>query len=385
MAHGDVKHKRQRSSYRSTPINWDAKDRQASYEKYLRITEHGSVWSYMQGMSGDALIDAKQAMTTIKRRGEYDWRKVMSKLTEAQRSEINKRIQGRQDEIDAEVKDRTEKRRAQLVAKSAEQSAEFHKNADLTAGMLRSDVHQAVTYRDRYGLDDGDWLDNPVAAYSGRGWAAEERIVGAAGVKLQVTLSLDVSNSMWHNGIAQDAIRTFIELGLALNRLAEENEGSVFARSFLFAMHDDGKHSECLQGNAWGYHLPEEMRIGEFEMLRKHVKSTFVPHFAGDDTYISPLFFAIQTWEMEHSDPGAVRLDLVITDGVLEHPRDITSASRLQEQRDGSLQTVLLNFLPEEEWKDGKLPIRCTQYHIDKDNVGGTLRNLISEFVSVYV
>ena len=384
MAYGDVKRKRQRTSgYRSAPVNWNAQDRQASYQQYLKCTQDGDVWGYFVGMSGDALMGVQSTMSAIKRRGAYDWQRVMESITPAQRSELEKRIADRQKEINAQIKDRSEKRKAARIAKVADQSAAYKQHADLTAGMLRSDVHQAIAYKEKYGLDDGDWLDDAVAAYSGKGWAGQE-VAHAIGVKLQITLSLDVSNSMWHNGIASDAVKSFIELGLALKQLQAECVGSVYTQAFLFAKDENGKVAERLRDNGWGYDLPEELRIGEFEQMRD-AGTSMVPHYAGDDTWISPLFFALQTWEMECSDPGAVRLDLVITDGVLEHPRDISAASKLQEQRDGALQTVLLNFLPESDWQDSLLPNRCVQYHVDSETVGGTLRNLIGEFVSVYV
>jgi hypothetical protein len=89
----------------------------------------------------------------------------------------------------------------------------------------------------------------------------------------------------------------------------------------------------------------------------------------------------IEKWEKEESDPGAVRLDIVLTDAVFEHKKDIRESDVIQERRDGQLQTVFLNFMPEKEWLNSTLPKRCFMIKVDKDNVAGILRNVLSEFV----
>jgi len=104
--------------------------------------------------------------------------------------------------------------------------------------------------------------------------------------------------------------------------------------------------------------------------------------FTGEDTWISPLFEEIEKWENRYSDPGAARLDIIITDAVLEHEKDIREASRIQEHRNGNLQTVLLNFLPMDDWGDGSIPKRCTQYSANAENIGGMLRQIVQDFIS---
>jgi hypothetical protein len=107
--------------------------------------------------------------------------------------------------------------------------------------------------------------------------------------------------------------------------------------------------------------------------------------FDGTDTWVSPLFEVIERWENEHSDLGAMRLDIIITDAVLEHPKDIRDADVVQQRRNGSLQSVFLNFMPEEDWLNSTLPRHCFQIGVNADNVSGILRNILSEFLAVNV
>lgn len=276
---------------------------------------------------------------------------------------------------------RMESAEAIRIAKLEEQTLAFRKASQLTAGMIGSDFHQAFALKEAYGRDDGDWLDDPVAAYCGGSGFGEE-IKVQAGIKLQVTVSLDMSNSMWNNVIANDAIRAFIEIGLALEDIQTQYPGSMHTAAFTFASGEQGKRSYRI-GRQHRSSTPVELQLGSFEDMRRNL--SWMPSDAGQDTWIAPLFDQIQKWEVTESDTDCVRLDIVLTDAVLEHPTDIKRASEIQERRDGALQTVFLNFLNEEEWIDSRLPMRCVQYPADANNVGGLLRQILSEFVSVYI
>jgi hypothetical protein len=384
-AKGDVKHVRSRGSYGGGGTwNPDPEYRAASKRWYDGAK--GDAYGYLSGLDDGNLVNAFQAMTRIDRYGDYDWYRLERKMSDSQRKElrdrINESVQKQNKEREArnkEWRERFDKERAEREAarlkKLEEETAEYRSSADLVAGMLQSDFSETFALKEVYGRDEGDWLDDPVAAYiSGRGFGEEIR--EPAGIKLQVTLSLDVSNSMWNNRIAGSAVKAFIELGLALESLSIDNAGSLFTESFMFAASEDGK-------NSFRIRQATTERLGKYESVLDLANRQ--PYYAGEDTWITPLFNTIEDWENAESDPGCVRLDLIITDGVLEHPTDIRAASEIQERRDGALQTVLLNLLPEEEWRDSRLPRRCVQYPIDTDNIAGMLRTLLAQFVSVYV
>jgi hypothetical protein len=342
----------------------------------------GDPFGTLQGKGDFELVSMHAAMTGVKRNGRSDWSRILDQLTPEQQEILQQHVQDAKERQEKEYNDRVEKRKADQLKAIEDGTVAYRKAARHTAGVLQSDVHEAITWHERTGLDDGDWVDDPVAAcISGRAWAGEE-VAKATGVKLQITLSLDMSNSMWHNGIMEQAMQAYTTLGLALEQLAAANQGSVFTEQFLFALHEGGKYAATLKAEGYSS-VAAEHNMGKFERTR--TAGDYPPSDAGDDTWVAPLFAAIEKWEQQHSDQNAVRLDLVITDGVLEHKVDIKDASMLQERRDGSLQAVFLNFLPEAEWRESLLPRRCVQYPVQGDNVNGLLRTLVQQFASVQV
>lgn len=273
-----------------------------------------------------------------------------------------------------------EAERAGQLKLKIEETTKLRREAELVAGLLRSDFHEALKFKEVYGQRDGDWLDDPVGAYS-TGYGFGEEVKERSGIKLQVTVSLDTSNSMWYNKIAEAAVETFRTVYMALEQLAKENPGDIFYEGFTFSGGDDGKYARSLSREFYGEREQTESHLGNVEEWRE-MKSY---QFHGEDTWVYPLFQEIEKWENEKSDPGAVRLDIVITDAVLEHPTDVRRSNVIQERRDGTLQTIFLNLLPEQEWVNSTLPFKCVQYPARVDNIAGMLRNLLAEFVSVYV
>jgi len=386
MAQGDTRYKRTRGTGGGSRINWDAQDREHSRKIMQAVLDSamGNVEGYMLNLSGSALSGIKQATTVIKTRGRYDWERLMDKLTPEGKEQVQAKVteydKDKQAERNQRMKDAQEKR----IQAMTEEALSYRKAAGLTAGALQSDFHQALTWKEVYGQPEGEWLDDPVAAYT-TGLGFGEEVTAATDVKLQITLSLDVSNSMWNNRIAAAAVQAFIEIGMALQELQAQYPTNVYIQTFVFCLYSEGKRAMRLD-KLWGYagtNAKEDYTLGVFDKVREWAK--FQPHLAGQDTYINPLFQAIEQWEVDESDPGCVRLDLVITDAVLEHPKDIRLATQTQERRDGELQTLFLNFLPEADWAYSTLPARCIQYPAQADNIQGLMRNLIAEFVGVHV
>ena len=296
-----------------------------------------------------------------------------------------------------------EKRKAIQLTRQEEEVAEYRKNADLTVGALHSDFEASFKIQEQYGQREGDWLDDPVSAYlTGYGFGEETR--QAAGVKFQVTLSLDLSNSMRHNGVHEKAREVAINLQMAFEQLVAQYPDQIYFGSFLFSYDIDeevesstyrwgsyrktwnyvrrlGRGAKALesssyQENTWNEH--PDAYLGKAELFKN-------VWFDGEDTWLYPLFGKIEAWENEHSDNGAIKLDLIISDAVLEHPSDIRQSDVIQDRRDGSLQSIILNLMPEGNWHNGALPRNCVQYSVNKDNLAGTARQLISEFLQIYV
>lgn len=276
---------------------------------------------------------------------------------------------------------------AEQIKRNEELRAGIQNDVRMITGAISSEFNQSFAAHYIHDYDEGD-LDDVVSGYSdGHGFEYETQ--QAHGIKLQITLSLDCSNSMYYNHLSEPARKTFQDVWLALSAMKEEHPDDLFISLFTFARdgYDGGKGklARCLNAR---YDYRDNM-IEEWKP--DHPLGIFDPatytsiYFDGEDTWLYPLFTEIEKWETKFSDSGAHRLDLVITDAVIEHKVDITRSDAIQERRNGSLQTVMLNLLPEKEWVNSDLPMRCVQYAANADNIGGLLRNIISEFVGAHL
>jgi hypothetical protein len=365
--------------------NWDAEYRAQSKAAYDRLMSHEDVKAALDAMGDDEFLQTLNKMGRISRYGNTDLERVMGSLDKGDAQAVRERRVNAENAQRAKSREQHEEWTAKRIAQQTEEANHYRQNADLAAGMLQSDCHDVYGITEKHNQYYGDWMENPVALLTGGdGWGRS--IKERTGIKLQITLSLDVSNSMWHNRVASNAVTTFIELGMALDALQDTYPGSVYTQQFVFAMNEDGKGARSLSrlANYRGYVEGENAgeSMGKYDVVRDWVRSQ--PLMAGEDTWITPLFTTIESWENEESDPGCVRLDLILTDAVLEHPTDVRKAGDIQERRDGALQTILLNFLEEDEWLNGALPSHCYQYPANTGNAAGLLRKLLMEFVSVY-
>jgi hypothetical protein len=327
-----------------------------------------------------------------------DWNAFHEHLKEGYNNH-KKELAQRQEISNQKYRDDSERRNQQREANVAkmrdEDLLQNGKATEISAGMLRSDFSMVLRPSEVYDRPSGYDIDDVVSTYhSGSGFSDETS--KAKGIKLQITLSLDLSNSMFYNGVHTLAAHAFRDIGLTLKQLEAEFPVDLFIAMFTFSDgtgDSAGRRAMKLQVNEW-YKPKDDMDMFELEPFRAsiidrwgtydHDVNTSHP-FTGEDTFIDPLFMEIEKWETKHSDPGAVRLDIVLTDAVLEHKQDIRDASATQERRDGALQTIFLNFMDEKEWSDGTLPRRCVQYKADRDNVSGMLRTIIQQFVGAYL
>jgi hypothetical protein len=328
-------------------------------------------------------LDTRARRLVMKKLSKGDWDEYWKHLVdgyERQRGELEKRWQERHDAQQEEYEAERVARMAVLAKIRDEDVAQTTKTVELSAGALRAEFSDVFTLHERSGADEGDWIDDVVeGTTTGHGFGYEQR--ENSSVKLQITLSLDMSNSMYYNRINTKAMTAFYEIGQTLRALQSEFPNDLFAAFFEFSLdsYNNGR------GKAVRQLTGDDPDFGPFKEYRpSEVASVYGNgRFDGEDTWISPLLENIEKWEADASDSGAIKLDLVITDAVLEHVGDIKDGSIIQDRRDGSLQTVLLNLMPETEWGEVSLPRHCYQYHVDADNLSGALRNMIMEFVNV--
>ena len=285
-----------------------------------------------------------------------------------------------------------------------EQGAEQASN--LVVGEFLAELASAIRFRMKIGQSYGDWVEEPARMFSdGLIFATEEAV--ASSVKLQITVSLDVSTSMWMNGIMKYAGPAFIALDRVIRKsMMDLPEGSVHYAPFVFhgeafeipaaflnmyAGELDYKGVKLREGQrqhsvAW----PNHPRVDLFEAAIAHgqiPRDSVITRYqmSGAETKVAPLFEAIEKWEKEKGDTSAVRLDIVLTDGVLESVKDVEAATRVQERRNGKLRTVMLNFLDPKEWGEGgskfSMPSRCNQYAVTPERLTSSIRDILSEAV----
>lgn len=273
-------------------------------------------------------------------------------------------------------------REAEKLAKLEEEETQTINDVRMTTGMIQNDLEQVFRWMDRADLLDGDYLESPVAAYM-TGYGFGEEYKAKAGITLQLTASLDTSNSLYYNDIAPPALAAFRTLVMSLEQLKLEYPDHLHTAYFKFSGGSDGKYCRQISGTSG---LPSSAaRTVTQLMLEEYKDSEAYSLFRGEDTWMFTLLEKIESWENKYSDPGAVKVDIIISDAVLEHPNDIRWSNLIQERRDGALQTIILNLMPRDKWHDGAVPKRCLQYPAAADNLAGLLRNILAEAVNVYL
>lgn len=279
--------------------------------------------------------------------------------------------------------------KAERIKRAQQERLEARNAGELVAGSLRSDVQSVLTPTERVDSQEGEWLDDPVRAVTdGRGFGYSSTEL-STGMKLQITVALDLSNSMIANRVAEQAATAFRDIYVGLEMLRQEHLGNVFVGAFEFCVNgfsatELGRRANCLSyTNYAGEIALTDTSLGAVDAYRGGSNMRY--KFTGEDTWLYPLFQAIEEWETQHSDPGAVKLDLIITDAVVEHPSDIRRSDTIQARRGTNVYTVMLNLLDESEWVNSDLPIRCVQYPANVKYLPGLIRSVVAEFIGMYL
>lgn len=270
--------------------------------------------------------------------------------------------------------------------------------SNISVGDFVSELATAVRFRMKTGQSQGDWIEEPERMFTdGLIFATQQAV--AADVKLQITLSLDASTSMWMNRLMKHAGPAVVEIDRIIRKAIQDlPQGSVTYAAFIFhetAHQVPPQYLSSYVGvakKADGEEASDSIWpiVPRWEDFKAATDEGYLPKDAlrsdiklsGNDTRIAPLFQAIRDWEQKEGDPSAVRVDIVLTDGVLEEEGDVETATKLQEERNGKLRTVLLNFLPLDQWENYQLPDRCAQFAVDAENLDRSIREILSEAVA---
>lgn len=367
MAYGDKKVMRISTSYSS--VNWDANDRALS-KMYLDKVKAQGV-AYLEGLAGDELLRLKQATSRISRYGNYDWERIKDIVGQAAIDKANEKIT----QVRVEQRKKSDERRLTQYQRDLNLKRDMMADSRLMTGFVQTEIAQAVAYRERHDLYEGDWLDDPVAASLGQGGYGEE-VRKSVGIRLQINICLDCSNSMYYNGLSEIAVETVRTMYMALDQASIQlPQGSLTVHVWKWAEGKDGKGVTWVTNSR--KHTREDNPLGHMEYL----PGNYLSAWSGEDTWIYPLLDRLDQWENTHGDPGAYRLDIVISDGMLEHRTDASKGDVIQDRRDGNLQTVVLNFLPMEEWGEYRVPNRCVQYPATPENLLGLMRQVLGDWL----
>ena len=333
--------------------------------------------------------DTRAHRLVVKKHSEEAWlkfHKLMVQGYDRHKEHLIKVEQERAKERDGQWAAYRAQREAEQAIIERENWAEIMDTVTPTVGLFTSEINNVFVPVQKIDADEGDFIDNVVNVYqNGSGWGYEDE--KAVGTKLQVTLSLDLSNSMFYNGIHRVAAQTFRDMAIVLENMRAMYQNDLYTAYFTFS---DDNYWDDLKGRRVRILSARPVAgesFGDFKLMTPSEVKGWRGEgpFSGTDTWVSPLLEAIENWEVQNSDPGCMRLDIVITDAVLEHPKDIRDADAIQERRDGSLQTVFLNFMPEEEWLNSTLPRRCFEVAVDENNISGILRQILAEFLAVSI
>jgi hypothetical protein len=341
-----------------------------------------------QKFQDDDRNDGRVRRIVVKKLGVEVWKKFQARAKDVYehiREEDRKKAEAQRDSYG----EQQATYKAEQIKRQKEEVRVIMKDVTLIKGALQADFHQAFSLDEIYAQREGDWLDDPIEGVR-TGYGFGEEIRRPSGIKLQITVSLDQSNSMRHNRVHLAAAKSFRDIYLALEQLQDEHPNDMFISAFTFSndgwgSSDRGRRAHNLTVTGWSEKKIIRSTETSLGAVNSYRDTDMYNHFAGEDTWFYTLFEAIEEWENGYGDPGAIKLDIILTDAVIEHPSDIRRSDKIQERRNGNLQTIMLNFMHESEWVNSDLPLHCVQYAASPVNIGGMLRNLLTEFVSVYL
>lgn len=408
MASGDYKYNRSRGGYGSS-YDYDDEGRGHSKDAYERFVKgfedsgYDCAW-LMSGYTDEDLLDlGKNTTTRFNLHDWCDWRdgdgrtkriveakcgkpawlKFYQRFQELKDDErwIKQHFKPIADRVNSVIYARErEAREAEKLAKLEDEADQARTDVRITTGLIQSDLDQVFRWMEKTDLSEGDYLENPVTAYM-TGYGFGEEYKAKAGITLQLTISLDISNSMYYNDIATPALSAFRTLCMSLEELKAEYPNNLHTAYFKFSGGSDGKYARQITPETWGVSAKTIPQL----MMEEYKDDQAYSLFRGEDTWMFTLLEKIENWENKYSDPGAVKIDIIISDAVLEHPNDIRWSNLIQERRDGALQSIILNLMPRDKWHDSAVPKRCLQYPADASNLAGLLRNILAEAVNVYL
>lgn len=276
----------------------------------------------------------------------------------------------------------------------------------IEVGEFASELIAAVCYRERTGIPEGDWLEDPTRAITD-GMCFAEEIRRPTQNTFQVTVSLDVSSSMYpdlpgEQPRAATANPLFYAMHQAmLQSMRELPPGVLIYAPFTFSDASYRTPEAYMKyyktvklQSVWGKSVrvafpPEYADYDARAQARRDEGVSDIPSdLCGGGTRLESLLSAIQKWESQQmvSSNQLTKLDIVITDGgISSNPEAIEEVSRIQRERSAGakVSTILLNVTGQSysETFQTTLPEHIREIPIDIKTLNVQVRNVLMDTV----
>jgi hypothetical protein len=208
-----------------------------------------------------------------------------------------------------------------------------------SASILLDALYAATKTKERFDLDEGDMIDDPVSLMiDGSGWGQET--TGRLEMHKHVSIAIDNSGSTHtsETGFCSSAMQQVTNSLLRVLYTAASEYPGVTYDGFSF-----NKIAECHTGQ-----LGRDRRAA---LVRDQFKGVVVddPHMVNAvQTNLSPLIRLMYENEEMKGLIGQPRLDIILTDGEFESDEDAQEAAEWQRKRGPGVTTYVLNLCPDE-------------------------------------
>jgi hypothetical protein len=206
----------------------------------------------------------------------------------------------------------------------------LHVVASNMADDIITAIFSASSFKTLYGLESGDDLDDVVdQALERTGMSEEQQRLSRT--RLEMKFCLDISSSMWQTNHGRPILPGTVMMrmfNIALNLVRMKLPENVFKFSqWLWSAGHGGHMVCCLDDLSLGNFVPDELQHivkakrnptpAEIDALYARL-GAHTPDYVGHGTTIVNLLKGLNAWEQKHGDSKAHRLDLVVTDGVID-------------------------------------------------------------------
>lgn len=247
---------------------------------------------------------------------------------------------------------------------------------------FESALYSGIARKTVYGLEDGGDLDEVVQHYLEHDGMADD-YQRLSKIRLQITLAADLSGSMFRVENGRPIVPAMAMMRMFQRAFKQTQEhlapGVLNYSMWCWSAGVIGGETICLNDLSMGSLIPEEyqerpelfgvpmpLSMIEIDQFFEGIAAV-KPTFRGTGTQLIPLISGLRKWEENHGDPGAYRLDVIVSDGKL-YEDDVKKCSLAQVERraGGKYEGVILQIGPDKTLvPEGLTMIKCKPQQLD--------------------